>query len=123
MSSLRRRAFTGVAVVAAFALPLGLSSPAQAGPVDEVFSKLLVKQVKGTNVKKHLDALQAIADANNGTRAAGTPGYAASRDYVANKLKQAGYKVTLQPIDFVESWSENAPPTLEMTAPTGKTWV
>jgi aminopeptidase Y len=123
MSLLRRRAYTGVAVVAALALPLGLSSPAQAGPVDEVFSKLLVKQVKGTNVKKHLDAFQAIADANGGNRAAGTPGYNASRDYVANKLKKAGYKVTIQPINFVESWSENAPPTLEMTSPTNKTWV
>lgn len=123
MSLLRRRAYTGVAVLAALALPLGMSSPAQAGPVDEVFSKLLVKQVKGTNVKKHLDALQAIADANGGNRAAGTSGYNASRDYVANKLKKAGYKVTIQPINFVESWSENTPPTLEMTSPTSKTWV
>ncbi|MGA4994933.1 M28 family metallopeptidase [Nonomuraea bangladeshensis] len=85
---------------------------AQAGGLDDVFAKLLVQQVKGTNVAKHLKAFQAIADANGGTRAVGTPGYRASRDYVAGKLRRAGYKVTLQPVTFVESWSENAPPTL-----------
>ncbi|MFI6500254.1 M28 family metallopeptidase [Nonomuraea typhae] len=113
------------ALVAAVALPVALSSPAQAtgGGLDDVFAKILVKQVKGTNVKKHLDALQAIADANGGTRATGTPGFPASRDYVANKLRKAGYKVTLQPTDYVQNWLENNPPTLNLTAPNQKTYV
>ncbi|SEH00456.1 aminopeptidase Y [Nonomuraea solani] len=113
-----------IALVTALSLPLVMAAPAQAtGGLDDVFAKLLVKQVKGTNVSKHLDALQAIATANGGNRAAGTPGYNASRDYVAGKLRKAGYKVTLQPINFVEGWTENSPPTLNLTAPSAKTYV
>ncbi|GAA0969530.1 aminopeptidase PaaP [Acrocarpospora macrocephala] len=117
--SLRR----AVTVAAALILPLSLATPASAGPIDDVFAKLLVKQVKGVNVKKHLDSFQAIANANGGTRAAGTPGYDASRDYVAKLLRRAGYKVTLDPVNFVQSWTENNPPTLNLTAPGSKTYV
>ncbi|MFC5831143.1 M28 family metallopeptidase [Nonomuraea insulae] len=113
---------TLIVLIAALALPLTMAVPASAGGLDDVFAKLLVKQVKGANAKKHLQALQAIANANGGTRAAGTPGYNASRDYVAGKLRKAGYKVTLQPINFVESWSENSPPVLDLTAPTAKSY-
>ncbi|GAA3245452.1 M20/M25/M40 family metallo-hydrolase [Nonomuraea helvata] len=112
-----------IALITALSLPLAMATPAGAVGLDDVFAKLLVKQVKGPNVKKHLEALQAIATANGGTRAAGTPGYNASRDYVAGRLRKAGYKVTLQPINYVESWSENAPPTLALTAPGSKSYV
>ncbi|MEV1167972.1 M20/M25/M40 family metallo-hydrolase [Nonomuraea sp. NPDC049784] len=112
-----------IAMITALALPLAMAAPANAVGLDDVFAKLLVKQVKGANVKKHLEALQAIATANGGTRAAGTSGYNASRDYVAGKLRKAGYKVTLQPIDYVESWTENSPPTLALTAPGSKSYV
>jgi Peptidase family M28/PA domain len=49
---------------------------------------------------EHLDALQRIADRNGGTRAAGTPGYDASADYVANRLRDAGWNVTRQAVPF-----------------------
>ncbi|MFI6540081.1 M28 family peptidase [Nonomuraea sp. NPDC050547] len=117
-----RRGIT--AIIAVITLPVALATPAQAGGgLDDIIAKVMVKKVKGTNVKKHLDALQAIATANGGTRATGTPGYPASRDYVASKLRKAGYKVTLQPTDFVEGWVENSPPTLNLTAPGQKTYV
>ncbi|MEV4172037.1 M28 family metallopeptidase [Nonomuraea sp. NPDC049709] len=112
-----------IVLIAALSLPLTMAAPVNAGGLDDVFAKLLVKQVKGANAKKHLDALQAIGTANGGNRAAGTPGYDASVDYVAGKLRKAGYKVTLQPINFVESWSENSPPVLDLTAPTSKSFV
>ncbi|NUR83009.1 MAG: M28 family peptidase [Nonomuraea sp.] len=112
-----------IALITALALPLAMAAPANAGSLDDAFAKLLVKKVKGDNVRKHLEALQAIANANGGTRAAGTPGYNASRDYVAGKLRRAGYKVTLQPINYVESWTENSPPTLDRTAPDAKSYV
>ncbi|MFI6787502.1 M28 family peptidase [Nonomuraea sp. NPDC050383] len=111
------------AVVAALALPVVATGPAQAKGLDDSFAGLLTRQVTGANVRKHLDALQAIADANGGTRAAGTPGYAASRDYVAGKLRKAGYRVTLDPVHFVESWTQNGPPTLELTAPDPQTYT
>src|ERR1700742_286012 len=41
----------------------------------------------------HLSKLQDIANANNGTRAVGTPGYEASVDYVANTLRNSGFDV------------------------------
>ena len=49
---------------------------------------------------KHLNALQDIADTNDGTRAAGTSGYAASGDYVEGVLEAAGYDVTRQVFDI-----------------------
>jgi Zn-dependent M28 family amino/carboxypeptidase len=51
-------------------------------------------------VRSHQAAFQAIADANSGTRAAGTPGYDASVAYVAETLEAAGYDVELDPFPF-----------------------
>jgi hypothetical protein len=48
----------------------------------------------------HLAALQRIADDNGGNRAAGTPGYDASADYVAARLREAGWRVRLQRVSF-----------------------
>lgn len=41
----------------------------------------------------HLEALQAIADANDGVRAAGTAGYEASVEYAAEVLREIGFSV------------------------------
>lgn len=48
----------------------------------------------------HERRFQRIAAANEDTRASGTPGYDASADYVAGKLRAAGYRVTVQPFTF-----------------------
>ena len=45
--------------------------------------------------------LQAIADANGGTREAGTQGYEDSVDYVVERMTAAGYNVTLNPFPFI----------------------
>ncbi|WP_392542922.1 M28 family peptidase [Oryzobacter telluris] len=52
-------------------------------------------------VLEHEQALQAIANANGGTRAAGTPGYEASVDYVVGTLEAAGWHVTIDEFPFV----------------------
>jgi hypothetical protein len=44
----------------------------------------------------HLRALQRIADEHGGTRAAGSPGDAATADYLERRLRAAGYRVTRQ---------------------------
>ncbi|MFI6324214.1 M28 family metallopeptidase [Nonomuraea sp. NPDC050556] len=75
---------------------------------------LLVEAVSTENVLGHLQALQAIADANDGNRAAGTSGYDASADYVAAKLRRAGYQVTMQPFEF-PFFRELAPASLGTT--------
>lgn len=60
----------------------------------------LLDCVDADDAFEHLEAFQAIADANGGTRASGTPGYDASADYVAELLEDAGYIVERQVFDF-----------------------
>jgi Zn-dependent M28 family amino/carboxypeptidase len=51
-------------------------------------------------VREHQAAFQAIADANDGNRAAGTSGYDASVDYVVERMLAAGYLVTVDEFQF-----------------------
>jgi hypothetical protein len=51
-------------------------------------------------LSEHLLALQRVADRNGGTRAAGTPGYDASADYAAARLRDAGWRVRFQSLRF-----------------------
>ncbi|MBY6367469.1 M28 family metallopeptidase [Rhodococcoides corynebacterioides] len=48
----------------------------------------------------HLEELTSIAEANDGNRAAGTPGYDASVDYVAGALRDAGFDVETPEFSF-----------------------
>ena len=61
-----------------------------------------------------LRRLQDIADANSGTRAAGTPGYDASADFVAAELQAAGFVVKREPAT-VTAFSQTAPSVLAVT--------
>src|SRR5271163_3227325 len=54
----------------------------------------------GEGAFRHLRALQDIASANGGNRAAGTPGYDRSTEYVAERLKEAGYVVRFEEFEF-----------------------
>ncbi len=51
-------------------------------------------------VRRHQAALQAIADANGGVRAAGTTGYDQSVQYIVGQMTAAGYVVTLNEFPF-----------------------
>jgi hypothetical protein len=57
-------------------------------------------EIKGSELEQHLSALQEIADQHGGIRAAGTPGYDASAEYVAKRLREAHWRVQLQPVRF-----------------------
>ncbi|WP_163747008.1 M28 family metallopeptidase [Mycolicibacterium helvum] len=57
------------------------------------FADGLRKQVTTDAMSAHLQKLQDIANANNGTRAVGTPGFEASVDYVAGVLRAKGFDV------------------------------
>jgi Peptidase family M28/PA domain len=61
------------------------------------------------DLDEHLAALQRIADDNGGTRAAGSPGDAATADYIEAQLRAAGYRVARQRFD-VPFYRESAPP-------------
>ena len=69
-------------------------------------------------VREHQRVFQRIADRSDdpvwpGTRAAGTEGYSDSVAYIAKTLKKAGYKVTLDPVEF----DFNFPATLRQLTP------
>ena len=95
-----------VLAVAATGLAVACSSPAPPAPTptaaptptsaptpDPGLPGRLVADVTGDGAFRHLEELQRIADANNGNRALGTPGYDASVEYVARTLRDAGYAV------------------------------
>jgi Zn-dependent M28 family amino/carboxypeptidase len=65
----------------------------------------------GEGALRHLRALQDIATANGGNRAAGTPGYDRSADYVARRLEEAGYSVRLEEFEF-PFFEDRTPPVL-----------
>ncbi len=81
-----------------------------------VDSSKLRNAVTVPNIRLHQAALQAIADANNGERTSGTPGFDASAAYVKSTLEGAGYTVTQIPFSF-PFFKENSPPIFERTAP------
>jgi Zn-dependent M28 family amino/carboxypeptidase len=85
-------------------------------------STQLRNAVTVAGIMEHERAFQAIADANDNTRASGTPGYDASVDYVAGKLEAAGYDVTIQPFTF-PFFEETGPSTFERLTPTARTYV
>ena len=62
----------GAAITAATALAFGIGLPAQAD--NGTNTSALRDAVTAENIFGHLQALQDVADANGGNRAAGTPG-------------------------------------------------
>ncbi|GGT36158.1 M28 family metallopeptidase [Nonomuraea spiralis] len=115
--TLRRGTFRVLATAAALSLPLALlPAAAQAEPAPGPAERKLIDSVTAPAVKKHLQALQSIADANHGNRAAGTSGHLASRDYVVGRLKKAGYNVTLQPFD-IAYFEEKSTALMERVSP------
>jgi Zn-dependent M28 family amino/carboxypeptidase len=69
------------------------TSQQQANPAAADFATALRNRVTTDAMMAHLAKLQDIANANNGTRAVGTPGYEASIDYVVNTLRGKGFDV------------------------------
>jgi len=83
--------------------------------VNNTFDKLL-ECVTLEGVRAHQAALQAIADANNGIRVSGSPGYDKSVDYAEKVFKDAGYVVTRQAFQF-QTFITLSPSVLEQVAP------
>jgi Zn-dependent M28 family amino/carboxypeptidase len=73
-------------------------------------------------VRGYQEAFQRIADNNGGNRAAGSPGFDRSVNYVTRTLRAAGYDVDVQPFDF-PFFEEITPPVFEQTAPTFQAYV
>lgn len=98
---------------------LALALPAQAAvPAD---TQPLRDAVTVEGVMEHLDAFQAIADANNDNRAAGTSGHDASVDYVQGLLDAAGYDTWTQ--EFTYERTDFGDSTLEQIGPNPAVYV
>ncbi len=106
----RRLAALGAAAALVTALLPGQSAAAVPGGAacenraNNTYQKLL-DCTTADGVMEHLEAFQKIADNSTdpvypGTRAAGTDGYADSVDYVSGLLRDAGYRVTLDPVEI-----------------------
>ena len=98
------------------------NAPAQAGnqlatALDDVDTTALTNGVTVNGIMQHERKFQQIANDNDGTRASGTPGFDASADYVARKLRQAGYDVRRQTFTF-PFFRELSPATLTQLTPT-----
>ena len=114
----RAMAATAAAILTA---ALVYTAPAQAGhqlatALDDVDTTALTQGVTVNGIMQHERQFQKIAAANDGTRASGTPGYDASADYVARKLRQAGYDVRRQTFTF-PFFRELSPATLTQLTP------
>jgi len=115
------RAIRILTVLAVFAAAFAFAPSASAGQeacdtrVNNTHAKLL-ECVTLEGVREHQAALQAIADANNGIRTSGTPGYDASVAYASQVFSDAGYNVTVQPFQF-QTFIVLSPTVLEQVSP------
>ncbi|MFC5994752.1 M28 family peptidase [Pseudonocardia hispaniensis] len=90
-----RGAIRAAVAAAAVAVLVGCApSTPMPGPTDNALGSRLKAEVTGGGAVTHLQALQRIADDNGGTRVSPGPGYAASVDYVAGVLRDAGLQVS-----------------------------
>ncbi|WP_424346356.1 M28 family peptidase [Kocuria sp. CH-021] len=101
----------------AFAVPNAVAAPP--GPDDDAGTAAgPAVDVPPEQVLEHLEVLQAVAYANSGNRASGTPGHRGSVDYVVGRLRAAGYAPRVQGFDF-PFFQEVVPTTVAVPGPGG----
>lgn len=117
-------AMVATATLAAFALiPAGavIAAPGSSQSCDKRNNntiKQLLVCVDAAGAMEQLGALQGIADANGGNRAAGLSGYDASVDYVAETLEAAGWNITIEEFPYTYV----GPSTLEQLTPVSESY-
>ncbi|HSO89673.1 MAG TPA: M20/M25/M40 family metallo-hydrolase [Arthrobacter sp.] len=63
-------------------------------------ARAVLEEFKGRGMVEHMEALQRVADDNDGNRASGTSGYEDSARYVEDQLRAAGYTPVRQAFTF-----------------------
>lgn len=117
----RPQILIGAAVLVGAGLPSVASATPPSASCDSRTNNSIAKLLECVTVegvREHQAAFQAIADANGGIRAAGTPGYDASVGYVVDRLRAAGWTVTLDEFPFLYS----PPAALQQVAPIAATY-
>ncbi|WP_225771697.1 M20/M25/M40 family metallo-hydrolase [Inquilinus sp. Marseille-Q2685] len=112
---------SGAAITKASASTLSLGNPL-GDLITALMSADLQRAVTVNGIRQHLAALQRIADAHDGNRAAGTSGSIATVNYLKQRLQRAGYRVTVQNFD-IPFYQELNPGTFAELTPTPKTFV
>src|SRR5262245_60566428 len=84
--------------------------------VDGAFAPHLLDAAASEGAFRHLRVLQDIASESGGNRAAGTVGYDRSAEYVAETLKEAGYRVHFEEFES-PFFEERVPPVLLVRFP------
>jgi aminopeptidase S len=100
-----RFALVGIAISLA---ATGCSSAGVEPPTaaDGPLVRQLTSEVSDARAMKHLQALQKIADEHDGNRAAGTPGYDASVEYVVDVLRDSGFEASTPTFEASEEDDE-----------------
>ncbi|MGH3862898.1 M28 family peptidase [Actinokineospora sp.] len=98
--STRRSALAILAVAAAVLVGTGPVAGAAPERSAETLTDTLVRKVSVDRINRHLVAFQRFADRAGGTRAAHTDGFRDSLDYVAGKLREAGFLVETPEFTF-----------------------
>ncbi len=79
-------------------------------------TQALARAITPGHLKAHLEALEAVAERNKGTRAAGTPGYSESVAYVVRQLRAAGLRPRQKTFSF-DYFRETEPTVFERVLP------
>src|SRR5262245_29906479 len=85
-------------------------------------SKQYRKSVTLKHMLQHEQVLQNIANANNGTRVAGSSGNDQTTDYIAGTMRRTKWTVHKQQFSF-PFFQETAPPVFERTSPDPTTFT
>src|SRR6266481_6139914 len=107
----------GLAAALVAAIPPGMARAENI--VGGAFAPHLLDPAASEGAFRHLRTLQDIASESGGNRAAGTLGYDRSAEYVAERLKEAGYLVHFEEFEF-PFFEERAPPVLLVRFPDGR---
>ncbi len=89
------------------------AEPAARSPAS---TKALARAITPGHLRAHLEALEAVAERNKGTRAAGTPGYSESVAYLMRQLRAAGLRPRQKTFSF-DYFRETKPTVFERVSP------
>ena len=89
------------------------AGPAARSPAS---TQALARAITAGRLSTHLEALEAVAERNNETRAAGTPGYSESVAYVVRQLRAAGLRPRQKTFSF-QYFRETRPTVFERVSP------
>jgi Zn-dependent M28 family amino/carboxypeptidase len=88
----------------------------EAGPTARTPASALARAITPGRLKAQLEALEAVAKRNGGTRAAGTPGYSESVAHVIRQLRAAGLRPRQKDFTF-QYFRETRPTVFERVSP------